>query len=434
MKRSKMRIALVALAVLVFLVSTVGAQPARESSAGDGKVVVKAMAYGDNSNQEGVNWVRIVDSFEKANPGIDIDYEMLYDEAYHQKVVARLAAGDVPDIAYMGADARWGAPWKEAGQQFDHRDIINWDYYDKSLIPPMGPNGEIYEIPLGTSNITTVLFMNEKLLKSLGLSAPKTYEDMVAMVPVARAKGIDVVTIDGADGWAWGSCLMSTIIARISGDPNWVSKAVAGEKKFTDKAFVDSLAFLQRMVKDGVITSKSVLVDYGANISNYSNGKALFMVQGQWAAGGIENPEIANNTVMMAWPKLPGESDNVAGSVAAAIQVGYGLTKKGASNAAVRDAALKFIDYFYSEPETTQRLRDGAIVAPVLKNYQVPSDLPSIVKQKVALAQRAPNTDVIDAFLSGDANDALNTGMQKIVSGQATPVQIATLVESLVKR
>jgi raffinose/stachyose/melibiose transport system substrate-binding protein len=120
MKHSKMRIALVTMAMLVFLVSTVGAQPASESGAG--KVVVKAMAYGDNSNQEGVNWVRIVNSFEKANPGIDIDYEMLYDEAYHQKVVARLAAGDVPDFAYMGADARWGLPWKEASQQFDHRD------------------------------------------------------------------------------------------------------------------------------------------------------------------------------------------------------------------------------------------------------------------------------------------------------------------------
>ncbi|PKL20374.1 MAG: sugar ABC transporter substrate-binding protein [Spirochaetae bacterium HGW-Spirochaetae-4] len=420
--------------MLVLLVANITAQGARETGAGTGKVVVKAMAYGDNSNQEGVNWVRIVDTFEKANPDIDIDYEMLYDEAYHQKVVARLAAGDIPDLAYMGADARWGAPWKEAGQQFDHRDVIDWNYYDASLVPPMGPNGEVFEIPLGTSNITTVLFMNEKLMQSLGLSAPKTYADLVAMVPVARKAGIEVVGIDGADGWAWGSCLMSTIIARISGDPQWVSKAVAGQYKFTDKAFVDSLAFLEKMVKDGVISSKSVLIDYGANVSNYSNGKALFMVQGQWVAGGIENPEVANNTAMLAWPTLPGEKPGNEGSVAAAIQVGYGLTKSGASDPAVRDAALKFIQYFYSEPETTQRLRDGAIVAPILKGYQVPADLPAIVKQKVALAQKAPVTDVIDAYLSGDANEALNTGMQKIVSGQATPQQIAAQVESLVKR
>jgi len=398
------------------------------------KVVVKTMAYGDDSNPEGVNWLRIVAAFEKANPDIDIDFELLYDEAYHQKVVARLAAGDAPHLAYMGADARWGAPWKEASQQFDHKPFMDPKYYDLKLIPPMGPKGEIWEIPLGTSNITTVLYMNQQLVKSLGFAAPKTYQDIVAMVPAAKAKGLDVISIDGADGWAWGSCLMSSIIARMSGDPNWVSKAVAGKNKFTDKVFVDSLGFIARMIKDGVIASKSVMVDYGANLSNFSNEKALFMIQGQWIAGSIENPEVADNTVMMAWPKLPGEKAATAGSVAAAISVGYGVTKAGAADPQVRDAALKFLQYFYGHEETTQRLRDGAIVAPVLKNFVVPDDLPGLVKQKVGLAQKAMNTEVIDAFLSGAPNDALNAGMQKIASGQATAQQVAAEVESLMRR
>ncbi|TFG63579.1 MAG: extracellular solute-binding protein [Spirochaetales bacterium] len=409
------------------------AEPA-ETAKPVAKIVVKTMAYGDNSNPEGVNWLRIVDAFEKANPTIDIDFEMLYDETYHQKVVARLAGGDVPHLAYMGADARWGAPWKEAGQQFDHKSYMDTNYYDLSLVPPMGSNGEIWEIPLGTSNITTVLYMNETLVKSLGFTAPKTYADIVAMVPAAKAKGLDVISIDGADGWAWGSCLMSAVIARMSGDPKWVSKAVAGQYKFTDQAFVDSLEFIATMLKDGVISQKSLLVDYGANLSNYSNSKALFMVQGQWIAGSIENPDVANNTLMMAWPKLPGEKAATAGSVAAAIQVGYGITKAGAADPKVRDAALKFIQYFYSEPETTQRLRDGAIVAPILKNYKVPDDLPRLVKQKVGLAKAAMSTDVIDAFLSGAPNDALNAGMQKIVAGQATAKDIAAEVEKLFRK
>jgi raffinose/stachyose/melibiose transport system substrate-binding protein len=389
------------------------------------------MAYGDNSNQEGQNWVRIVEAFEKENPNIDIDYEMLYDEAYHQKVAARLAAGDVPALAYMGADARWGKPWAEAKQQFDHKPFMDQAYYDMSLIPPMGPNGEIFEIPLGTSNITTVLYANEELIKSLGFELPKTYEDIVAMVPKAKKAGLDVITIDGADGWAWGSCFMSAIIARVSGDANWVSKAVAGQYKFTDPAFVDSLTLLQRFVKDGVISEKAVLVDYGANMSAFSNKKALFMIQGQWAAGGID-PAVAEKTAMMAFPTLPGEKGN-AGSVAAAIQVGYGVTQAGSKDPKVRDAALKFIQYFYSTAETTQRLRDGAIVAPILKGYEVPADLPSIVKQKVTLAKSAKNTDVIDAFLGGAANDALNAGMQKIASGAAKPADVAAEVEKILR-
>ncbi len=421
------------LAVLVVALIALGAMiGCGQGKPGAGKVVVKAMAYGDNSNAEGLNWVRIVDAFEKENPNIDIDYELLYDEAYHQKVAARLAAGDVPHFAYMGADARWGAPWKEAKQQFDHKPYLDKNYYDLNLIPPMGPNGEIFEIPLGTSNITTVLFVNEELVKSLGFEAPKTYADLVKMVPAAKAKGLEVVSIDGADGWAWGSCFMSAIVARVSGDPNWVSKAVAGQYKFTDKVFVDSLSVIPQMIKDGVISEKSVLVDYGANVSAFSNKKALCMIQGQWVAGSIE-PAVADKTLMMAFPTLPGEKPGVEGSVAAAIQVGYGITQAGAKDEKIRDAALKFIQYFYSHAETAQRLKDGAIVAPILKNFKVPEDLAAINKRKVVLAQTAKNTDVIDAFLGGAANDALNAGMQKIVTGAATPAQVAAEVEKLLR-
>ncbi len=402
----------------------------KSGAATGGKVVVKALAYGDNANQEGQNWVRIVDAFEKANPDIDIDYELLYDEAYHQKVTARLASGDVPALAYMGADARWGAPWAEAKQQFDMKPYLDTNVFDLSLIPSMGPNGEIYELPLGTSNLCTVAFANTKLIAELGFDMPKTYEDLVKMVPAAKAKGIEVVGTHGADGWAWGSCILSGIIARTSGDAHWVTKAKAGSAKFTDPEFVNALKVLQVMVKDGVLSSKSVLVDSGTGLSNYSNGKYLFYLTGQWDAGSI-TPETQEVTKLIAFPILPGEKGN-GGSIAGAIQVGYGITQAGAKDEKVRDAALKFLAYFNSEAEVIQRLRDGAIVAPVLKSYQIPSDIPTIIKAKVDLGKNTTIiTDVIDAFISGPQNDAINSGCQKIVSGTSTPEQVAAEVEGL---
>ena len=103
--------------VALFAVLAVGLVFAGGSSeAKSNKVTLNIMGYGDNANAEGVTFKRICDEFMAENPDIVINYELLYDEAYHQKAVARLAAGDVPDIAYMGADARWGASWQEAGQ------------------------------------------------------------------------------------------------------------------------------------------------------------------------------------------------------------------------------------------------------------------------------------------------------------------------------
>lgn len=400
----------------------------------DASTVLNVMGYGDNSNQEGISWMQIIREFEEINADIKIEQELLYDEAYHQKVVARLASGDVPDIAYMGVDARWGAPWKNAGQQWDHRGYIDTDYYDMELIPAHGPNGEIFEIPIGTSNITTVLFMNTELLQSLGLSEPQTYADLVAMVPAARRAGIDVITIDGADGWALGSCLLSAFVARSSGDAEWVSKAVAGQKKFTDPEFVLALSWVERLVRDGVFSKKAALVDYGSNISNFNNNQALFMVQGQWAAGGVENPDVAKTMKLLAWPSMPGESAQMAGSVAAAASVGYGLTKTGASDAAKRDAGLQFIRYFNSPDWVEQRLRDGTIIAPVLRNFTLPEDLPNAIFEKVRLANSAVSTEVIDAFLSGQPNEVLMAGAQKILSGQATAQSVAEEIEAAMKR
>ncbi|AHC16432.1 ABC transporter substrate-binding protein [Salinispira pacifica] len=426
-----MKKALVLFVVLALLGGMVFAEGQGEASSE--KVVLNVMGYGDNSNAEGIAWNRLVTTFMEENPDIEIVSELLYDEAYHQKVTARLAAGDVPHVAYMGADARWGAPWQEAGQQIDHRPFLDTDMYDMSLIPEMGPNGEVYYVPLGTSNITTVLFANEPLINELGFELPETYEDMVAMVSAADEAGLEVVSIDGADGWAWGSCVLSAFIGRASGDTNWVSKAVAGENNFDDPAMVQALGWIEQMVEDGVIAESSVLVDYGTNISNFSNEQALFMVQGQWAAGSVENTEVRENMKLMAWPELPGQDPATAGSVAAAWQVGYGLTKAATEDPALQAAAVRFLDYVNREEEATQRLRDGAIVAPILKGYEAPDDLPNELVQKVELAQTALNTEVIDAHLSGAPNDTLNAGMQEIVNGTKSPAEVASEVEELAR-
>jgi len=255
------------------------------------KVVIKVLAHGDPATQEGKDWFRIVESFEKENADIDIQSELLSYDVYQQKVNSNLALGgqSIPDLAFMGADSYWGDPWNKAGQQFDHRPYLDNNYYDLDLIPAMGENGEIWEIPISTSIITTVLYMNRELVNSLGFSTPKTYQDLVDMVPKARAAGLHIVSINGIDGWTWGSCLLSCIIARMSGDAHWVSKAVAGQRKFTDKAFIDSLAMILQMIKDGVISQETLHFDYGTNINNYNTEKALFMVQGLWAAGSFDS-------------------------------------------------------------------------------------------------------------------------------------------------
>ena len=390
-------------------------------------VTLKVMGYGDNSNSEGQTFKRIVDEFMAENPDITVDYELLYDEAYHQKAVARLAAGDVPDVAYMGADSRWGSEWQEANQQVDNNPYFPSNI-DTSLIPDFFGTGVKPYLPLGGSNFCTVVAINMELLEKIGGKVPETYEDMKALAKLCKANGIELMSTHGADGWVWGSCVMSGIIPRTTGDTKWIEKAVHKEVKFTDAGFVAALDVLSQWVKDGVLDPKSVLTDNGTGMSNFVNGKYLMYIDGQWAFGESNLGALSKTVKLISIPEVPGEKA-CHGSLAGAWQVGYGITKKGTEDPAVLEAAKKFIAYFYSEAETIQRLRDGAISAPILKDFVLPEGMDPCIAAKAALGAYE-SCYVIDSYLTGVANDTLNAGMQDIVAGN---IDAKTLAENVQK-
>jgi raffinose/stachyose/melibiose transport system substrate-binding protein len=250
---------------------------------------------------------------------------------------------------------------------------------------------------------------------------------MKALAQLCKKNGIQLMSTHGADGWVWGSCVMSGIIPRTTGDLKWIEKAVNKQVKFTDKGFVDALSVLSTWVKDGVLDPNSVLTDNGTGMSNFVNGKYLMYIDGQWAFGENNLGALSKSVKLISIPQVPGEKA-CAGSLAGAWQVGYGITKKGASDAKVLDAAKRWIEYFYSYDETVQRLRDGGISAPIIKNFVLPEGMDPCIAEKATLGAY-PSCYVIDSYLTGVANDTLNAGMQDIVSGKITPAALAANVQ-----
>ena len=388
------------------------------------------MGYGDGTNAEGVSFRRICDEFMAVNPNIKINYEILYDEAYHQKVIARLAVGDVPDIAYMGADARWGVLWQEAGQQIDNNPYIP-SIIDSSLIPDFFGTGVKPYIPLGGLNHTSVVAVNMELLDSIGGKIPTTYAEFVELAALCKTNEIECLSTHthGADSWVWGSCILSAIIPRTTGDAKWIEKAVQGKVKFTDKGFVDALNVISKWVEDGIISSNSVGYDYETGISNFKNGKTLMYVDGQWNLNKKNLGDLVENVKLIPIPTIPGEKANMADCIAGAWQAGYGVTKKGASDPKVAAAAKEWFKFFFSYEETVQRLNGGAIATPILKDFVLPDDMDPIVSEKIKL-NTYPSCYIIDSYLTGKANDTLTEGLQDLVAGKTTSADLATAVQT----
>lgn len=395
------------------------------------KTVVTVMGYGSENNSEGKSFLRIVSEYEKLNPNVTIKYTLKHDADYHQKVKSRIIAGNIPDIAYMGSDARWGKPWNEAGLQIDMKPYLDPKQYDYNLISYDNDKNEILYIPLGTANICTVLFVNEKLLNELGLALPKTYEDLQKMVIPAKKRGIEVLGTHGLDNWVWGSCFLSTFIARTSGDPKWIEKALTGETHFTDKEFINALNIITKMVDDGIMSKNSVLIDSQQGIDKFNKGEYLIYVSGQWDAANISE-ELQPYTKLLPFPKLPYEK-GCENTVAATKQSGYGLTRFALANKKELQASIDFLNYFYNETETLTRLTNGEIVAPILTDFEIPDDVSPIVKAKATLGMTSSITDVIDSFLTGNPNTVLCDGIQSLITKRITASNLATNVENMVR-
>ena len=340
------------------------------------------MGYANGDGVESDTFKRICDEFMAANPNIKINYELSYGEDYHMDVVQRLAAGDVPDIAYMGADARWGAIWQEYGQQVDNTSIMP-SIIDSSLIPDFFGTGVKPYIPLGGLNHSSVVAVNMELLDSIGGKIPTTYAEFVELAALCKTNGIECLSTHGADSWAWGSCILSAIIPRTTGDAKWIEKAVQGKVKFTDKGFVDALNVIFQWAKDGIISANCVGYDNATGISNFKNGKILMYVDGQWSFKKENLGDMVENVKLIPIPTIPGEKANMADCIAGAWQAGYGVTKKGASDPKVAAAAKEWFKFFFSYEETVQRLNDGVIATPILKDFVLPDDMDPIISEKI---------------------------------------------------
>ena len=394
-------------------------------AAADTKVPLDIMAYGDNSSPEGQLIAQTIKDFQAANPNIAVTSSITFNDPFHEKARARVAGKNAPDVIYLWPGAKSGYIYN-AGLGVDYGKYVDKSKFLAAALAPQGPKGEVYEVPMGLTN-TSVLFENTALLKQLGVQEPKSYADLVALVAPLKAKGIAVISFAGSQDWVYNSCLVSTLVGRFTGDANWVKDTVDGKHKFTDKGFVDALAFMKKMFDDGVISPASVQNDYGASLAQFLAGKALFTLDGDWRAGGMgDGFEV--NVKLLNLPALPGEKLANSSSVVGA--TGYGMTTQALRDPKVADAAKKFIDFYNSEAQATLRLTGGvATTSLVSLSKNPPADTPLLMKARLALTASVVPVNVMDNFIPEQAMTPFATGMVQIVLGKATPAQVAADLE-----
>ena len=213
-------------------------------TASDEPVTLKVLGYGWGQNDLDY----IFDVFEETYPNVTIEKEILAGENYHNKVKA-YTEENLVHVAMMGSDVRHGKNWAE--KQVNIKADLEPSYYHIGSFP-RGDNGDIYYVPDGAKNVCSVVVINMELLNQIGGKVPENYDDLVALAALCESNEIDCLTAFGGTGWRWGTDIFSPIVARTTGDANWVQKVAKGNAKFTDAGFVAALEAVKKYFDDGI--------------------------------------------------------------------------------------------------------------------------------------------------------------------------------------
>lgn len=372
--------------------------------------------------------------FTDDNPDINIVKEELSNEAFHQKISAYIAAGTIPDVMYMYPSGR-STLIHEMKLTKDLAPLLGADYLSHFVPAAIDPSsqagGYLAELPQSMV-YSSVMFANTKLLKDLGLELPKTYEDLKAMVPVLRAKGIQTVLMANKDNWVMQSCLFSAIVGRFM-DNEWIANVKEGKAKFTDPGFIEALNFVKTMYDDGVISTNTIQVSYGEGPALFASGKAAFFIDGDWHLNAfLTDP--ASNTALISpeaqktdfafinFPAIPGEKN--PGVTSTILGCGYGISSSIPAGSKKEAAAVKLLKYLYSVDVQKQELQMGRYITS--RNDVTSDTLEPFTPMMMEYHNSINNTcDVLDGVLNSSICTVLNNGLQEIGLGMQTPKQVA---------
>ena len=388
----------------------------------DKPVTLKVLGYAGGQNDLDY----IFNVFEETYPNVTIEKEILAGENYHNKVKA-YTEENLVHVAMMGSDVRHGKNW--AGKQVNIKADLESGYYHIGSFP-RGDNGEIYYVPDGAKNLCSVVVINMELLNEIGGKVPENYDDLVALAKLCESNGKDCLTAFGGTDWRWGTDIFSPIVARTTGDANWVQKVAKGKAKFTDAGFVAALEAVKKYFDDGIFDQS--IFDSDTKLEKLTSGKTLMFTCEQSDLSKYSLGEDLSNYKLLPFMPVYGEKNNMRFCVAVADNIGWGITVATNTDSAVREAAINLVKFATNVENATKKVEDGAVTGPVVQSlYKKPiKDFGTLATQKMFILEKYKNVDVIDAYLPQKINDVLFTAVKDMVQNGKTATEAAQYVQT----
>lgn len=368
---------------------------------------------------------KVIAEYEAANPGVKIDLVMLDNESFKQKVQVAIQAGNPPDIFHS-----WGGgvmvDYANAGMLRDISALVKSDLSKTVGIGALGVYGnagKYYGSPYDMGAVG--IWYNKKIFKDLGIEVPKTFDELLTIVPVIKKAGITPIALGAGDRWP--AHFWWVYLAMRLGGKDAFDKAYDGRGSFKDAPFVEAGKLLAKLRDLEPFQAGFIGATYDDQGALMGNGKAAMELMGQWAPAVQEANSVSGKGIGsdLAWASFPA----VAGGKGALTDVmgggnGYVIGKDAS------DKALDFFKFFM------QRQYNEELVA-------VEGIIPVVKGAEAAIAGNANQVAIVDAiakaqyyqlyydqFLPQSVGEAVKDAVASLLAGKSTPEECAAAIDA----
>lgn len=258
------------------------------------KITLTLWTIATESDSHHDPYKKAIADYEAAHPNITIQMETFENESYKTKIKAAVAAKELPDIFFTWSGG-FSTPFVKSGAVLAVDDTYK-AYEDKlprSMLDNLTWDGKIYGT--GYTMNVSMLFYNKTLFQAYGLSAPTTYEELVAVCQTFIDKGITPFGISAKDTWVLAQTHDQFTLKSVGAETLESVLTKNGVDSYTSEDFIVASEAFANLVRIGAYSKNAVTLSNDEACATFYAGEVPMYIMGSWMCGSIltdaENPD-----------------------------------------------------------------------------------------------------------------------------------------------
>ena len=368
------------------------------------------------------NW--LIDEWNKKNGDrIRVNGASVDGETYKTKQTIELSSDNPPDVYYSWEGGR-AKELIDNGFSADLSPYYAKYGWDKSLIPAGVTlatfGGKQYFLP--TEMCASVVWYRKDLYEKLGLTVPKTWDELMANADKAQQAGIAPFMLANQKKWP-SQFMWSAILVNKYGLETY-DGLVGNKIPWTDPRAVDVTTMMQKLAQDRMFEPSFNSVDVGPAMVPWTQGKVLHWYQGSFNLGRFRGEQAQCCVVPMDFFPMPQIGDKKP-----VMSVFAEDTIMIHAKSPNKDAAAEFLNWMVSKEAMSKKLE---IDKPYPSNVDADLSRLTEMEQRLGKAMSAAGSFTfmhVDHATPPSISDKFLDAVQGVLAGAMSPQEAMQLTE-----